>query len=223
MEDLANWQPCAAPEPKELIGNHLRLTAYKPADAQELWACFGGTDFNDLAKYFPNPNYQNAEEFGAWLDASQGALYTMVFRELYSNAAIGMASYMRLDAANGCVEVGAVCHAPSIQRSIAATEAHYLMAKHIFDGLGYRRYEWKLHNDNAPSHISAKRFGFTFEGIFRNHMVSKGANRDTAWYAMTNQDWPTIKYAFEAWLAPANFDKDKKQIKRLQDFRKTGH
>lgn len=220
QEDLKNWTGCAAPKPDLLKGKHIILEAYKPAMAADLWDALGGTEFNKLAYYFPNPNFDNADQFGAWLDACQSTYHTMVFRNPASQELCGMASYMRMDPANGCVEVGAVCHAPELQRSIGATEAHYLMAKHVFDDLGYRRYEWKLHNDNAPSHRAARRFGFQFEGVFRNHIVSKGENRDTAWYAMINHDWPNIKAAFKTWLEPSNFDNAGRQKASLQEIRK---
>lgn len=219
QEDLQNWQGCKAPKPDILDGKHIRLEVYQPEMAAELWDAFGGTAFNKLAYYFPNPNFENAAEFGAWLDGNQSSYHTMVFRDPATLKLLGMASYMRMDPANGVVEVGAVCHAPTLQRSIAATEVHYLMAKHVFDALGYRRYEWKLHNENEPSHRAAKRFGFKFEGIFRNHIVSKGKNRDTAWYAMTNQDWPIIKAAFKAWLEPSNFDSQGNQKASLEEIR----
>lgn len=220
QEDLTHWTGCAAPKPDIIKGKHIILEAYKPTMAADLWEAFGGKAFNKLAYYFPNPDFESAQEFGAWLNAVQGSYHTMVFRDPTSQKLCGMASYMRMDPANGVVEVGAVCHAPELQRSIAATEAHFLMAEHVFDDLGYRRYEWKLHNDNEPSHRAAKRFGFEFEGVFRNHLVSKGKNRDTAWYAMINRDWPNLKAAFRAWLEPSNFDSAGNQKSSLEDIRK---
>ena len=100
-----------------------------------------------------------------------------------------------------------------------STELHYLMAKHVFDDLGYRRYEWKCHNENEASKVTARRYGFTFEGVFRQHVISRGANRDTAWFSMIDSEWPVIKAAFEAWLAPENFDADGKQKRKLEDIR----
>ena len=106
-----------------------------------------------------------------------------------------------------------------MQRSPVSTETHYLLARHVFEDLGYRRYEWKCHNENAASKRTAERLGFTFEGIFRQHIVSKGANRDTAWYSMIDSEWPALKAAFEAWLAPENFDQNGRQVRRLEDIR----
>lgn len=127
----------------------------------------------------------------------------------------GYASYMRMDPANGVIEVGNILLAPVLQRTVAATEAMYLMARHIFEDLGYRRYEWKCNANNLPSRRAALRLGFTFEGIFRQHMVIKGQNRDTAWYSLLDGEWPTRKAAFEAWLDPGNFDADGQQRRPL--------
>ena len=130
----------------------------------------------------------------------------------------GYASYMRMEPAQGVVEVGNILLAPSLQRTTAATEAMYLMAAHIFDQLGYRRYEWKCNAKNEPSRRAALRLGFTFEGIFRQHMVVKGLNRDTAWFSMLDHEWPARKRAFEAWLQPANFDSEGRQRQRLTEI-----
>jgi RimJ/RimL family protein N-acetyltransferase len=122
---------------------------------------------------------------------------------------------MRIKPAHGVVEVGNVLFSPSLQRTAAATEAMYLMASHVFDHLGYRRYEWKCNALNLASRRAAERLGFTFEGIFRQHMVVKGQSRDTAWFAMLDHDWPARKQAFETWLAPENFDREGRQITPL--------
>ena len=132
---------------------------------------------------------------------------------------VGMASYMRIDAPNGVIEVGSVAHGAAMARKPGATELHYLMARHVFEDLGYRRYEWKCHDDNQPSKRAAERLGFTFEGVFRQHMISKGKNRDTAWYAMIDKDWPVIGRALENWLSPENFDPAGNQRQTLEDIR----
>jgi RimJ/RimL family protein N-acetyltransferase len=134
---------------------------------------------------------------------------------LRQGGAAGYASYLRMEPAQGVIEVGNILLSPSLQRTTAATEAMYLMARHVFDDLGYRRYEWKCNALNAPSRRAAQRFGFTFEGIFRQHMVIKGNNRDTAWFSILDQEWPARKQAFEAWLDPANFDANGNQIRPL--------
>jgi len=129
--------------------------------------------------------------------------------------AAGWASYMRIKPAHGVIEVGNVLFSPSLQQTAAATEAMYLMASHVFDHLGYRRYEWKCNALNLPSRRAALRLGFTFEGIFRQHMVVRGQSRDSAWFAMLDHEWPARKRAFEAWLEPENFDEDGRQINPL--------
>jgi len=129
--------------------------------------------------------------------------------------AAGYASYMRIDPAHGVIEVGNILLSPRLQRTTAATEAMYLMARHVFEDLGYRRYEWKCNALNEPSRRAALRYGFTFEGIFRQHMVIKGQNRNTAWFSMLDHEWPARKAAFEAWLDPANFDASGQQRRPL--------
>jgi RimJ/RimL family protein N-acetyltransferase len=132
--------------------------------------------------------------------------------------AAGYASYMRIEPAHGVVEVGNILLSPSMQRTTAATEAMYLMARHVFEDLGYRRYEWKCNALNEPSRRAALRLGFTFEGIFRQHMVVKDQNRDTAWFSILDSEWPARKRAFEAWLDPGNFDVGGKQRQSLPEI-----
>jgi len=131
----------------------------------------------------------------------------------------GIASYLRIDTEHGSIETGHIWFGTQLQRTAAATEAIYLLARHAFDDLGYRRFEWKCNALNAKSRRAAERFGFTFEGVFRNHMVVKGRNRDTAWYAITREDWPAIRAGFEAWLAPANHDEHGRQRQALEALR----
>ena len=125
---------------------------------------------------------------------------------------------MRINPTHGVIEVGNVLFSPALQRTRAATEAMYLMARHAFEDLGYRRYEWKCNAQNDPSRRAAQRLGFTFEGIFRQHMVAKDRNRDTAWFSMLDHEWPARKQAFETWLNPANFDKRGNQLRSLVEI-----
>jgi RimJ/RimL family protein N-acetyltransferase len=125
-----------------------------------------------------------------------------------SQLAVGRASYLRIEPKHRCIEVGSILYSPALQRTRGATEAMYLMARYAFDDLGYRRYEWKCNALNEPSRRAALRLGFTFEGIFRQHMIAKGRNRDTAWFSMLDSEWPRRKQAFENWLDPANFSAD---------------
>jgi RimJ/RimL family protein N-acetyltransferase len=131
----------------------------------------------------------------------------------------GYASLMRMDPSNGVIEIGNILLSRSLQRTVAATEAMYLMARYVFEVLGYRRYEWKCNALNLPSREAAERLGFTFEGIFRQHMIVKGKNRDTAWFAILDSEWPERKRTFEAWLAPGNFDPSGQQRRSLASFR----
>jgi RimJ/RimL family protein N-acetyltransferase len=131
----------------------------------------------------------------------------------------GVASYMRMVPDHGVIEIGNIWFGTPMQRTTAATEAIYLLAAHAFDDLGYRRLEWKCNALNAASRQAADRFGFTFEGVFREHLVVKGRNRDTAWYAIVDRDWPPIRHAFEQWLNPRNFDADGRQRASLSELR----
>jgi RimJ/RimL family protein N-acetyltransferase len=130
--------------------------------------------------------------------------------DLATDRAVGVAGYLRITPAAGSIEVGHLQYSPLLQRTPAATEAMYLLMAHAF-GLGYRRYEWKCHTLNTPSRAAAQRLGLSFEGVFRQATVVKGRNRDTAWYAAIDQEWPALRAAFEQWLSPANFDAQGRQ------------
>ncbi|CAD7040343.1 GNAT family N-acetyltransferase [Pseudorhizobium endolithicum] len=221
MRDLTNYK-VEAPGPITLRGRFVTLEPYEAGrHLKALWEGLGGLGVNALTRYFPNNDFTGIDDFGAWLEnaRTQSSFVTLVFRDNASGRIVGMASYMRPDPKNGVVEVGSVAHAPDVQRSPLTTEAHYLMARHVFEDLGYRRYEWKCHNENEPSKRSAIRYGFTFEGVFRQHVISKGANRDTAWFSMIDGEWPLLKKAFETWLSPENFDEAGRQRRRLEDIR----
>ncbi|MFN7026168.1 MAG: GNAT family N-acetyltransferase [Pseudorhizobium sp.] len=224
MRDLRNYK-VPAPAAVTLTGRYVTLGPYeRETHLSVLWQALGGAEgINELLKYFPQEAFAEPETFGDWLDAAARELgwVTLVFRDNARKQIVGMASYMRPDPKNGVVEVGSVAHSPQVQRSPLTTEVHYLMARHVFEDLGYRRYEWKCHNENEPSKKSALRYGFTFEGLFRQHMLSKGANRDTAWFSMIDSEWPLLKQSFEAWLAPENFDGEGKQMQRLEEIRST--
>lgn len=144
---------------------------------------------------------------------------TLVIFDTVSQAIRGMFSFMRIREQHGSVEIGCVVFGHKLQRTRQATEALYLMAAHTFDDLGYRRYEWKCDTKNKASARSAERFGFVYEGFFRNDMVTKGRNRDTAWYSITDAEWQSVKAAVQAWLVPENFDDAGQQIKTLEEVR----
>lgn len=222
MRDLSTFKGCPAPTPVTLKGRFVTVEPYvREKHLQALWHGLGDEGINPLLTYFTQPEFAGVADFDAWLSGvqSKGGWVTHVFRDNKTGNVVGMASYMRADPANGVVEVGGVAHGPAMSRTPLATEAHYLMARNIFDDLGYRRYEWKCHNENEPSKTTAKRYGFSFEGVFRQHMLSKGKNRDTAWFSIIDGEWPVVKAAFEAWLSPENLDAEGKQIRKLEDIR----
>jgi RimJ/RimL family protein N-acetyltransferase len=134
-----------------------------------------------------------------------------------SGRVVGRQTLMRIDPAHGVIEIGNIYWGPELSRQPGATEALYLFARTVFD-LGYRRFEWKCNNRNEPSKRAAERFGFTFEGVFRQHMIQKGENRDTAWFSMLDCEWPALRTAYEAWLDPSNFDGDGQQKLGLRDL-----
>ncbi len=170
--------------------------------------------------YLPYGPFTDEPSFRAWLDGiavKDDPLFHAILDE--SGEAVGVASLMRISPEMGSIEVGHIHYSPRLKQRPAATEAMYLMMRRVFDELGYRRYEWKCDALNAPSRRAAERLGFTYEGTFRQHLVTKGRNRDTAWYSIIDAEWPAINDAFEAWLDPSNFDSRGKQRKRLEAFR----
>jgi RimJ/RimL family protein N-acetyltransferase len=153
-------------------------------------------------------------------EASDDPIFFAVI-DTASGRVAGRQTFMRIDEKNGVGEIGNIYWGPLISRKPAATEALYLFARHIFDDLGYRRFEWKTNNNNEASKRAAVRFGFQPEGVFRQHLVVKGENRDTAWFSMIDSEWPLVRKALESWLDPANFDAGGKQVRRLEDIRES--
>ena len=162
--------------------------------------------------YLPYGPFERLQDYRAWIDtACTGD--DPLFHTILDTAGrpLGLASYLRIDPGAGAIEVGHIALSPPLQRTPAATEAMFLMMARAFDELGYRRYEWKCDALNAPSRRAAERLGFAYEGTFRQATHYKGRNRDTAWFAVIDRDWPRLRAAFEAWLAPENFDEDGRQ------------
>jgi RimJ/RimL family protein N-acetyltransferase len=176
------------------------------ADAESLHAATGRNP--ELWTYMGDGPYASLEEMRRSLQALAASEDPLYFALVRDGRALGRASYMRIAPEFGVIEIGNIVFGPELQRTTAATEAIYLMARHAFDDLGYRRLEWKCNALNAASRNAADRLGFTFEGVFRQHMIVKGRNRDTAWYAIIDADWPPIRAGLEAWLDPGNFDDD---------------
>jgi RimJ/RimL family protein N-acetyltransferase len=213
-----DWTPVERPVSRVLRGSHVMLRPIDPeADAEPLHAA---SDDPRVWTYLPYGPYEDPEDLRTLLDweaSSEDPLFYAV-APLPGEVPQGVTSYLRITPEHGVIEIGHIWFGLPLQRTIAATEAIYLMSKHAFDDLGYRRLEWKCNALNAASRRAAERFGFTFEGVFRNHMVLKGRNRDTAWYAITDEEWPAIRDAYEAWLSPDNFGDDGAQGKRLSDL-----
>jgi RimJ/RimL family protein N-acetyltransferase len=211
--------PAPLPGPVTLKGRfgHIeRLDASRVA--LDLWAAL--KDRADVWTYMSYGPFSDAgifSNFASGLAASSDPYYYAIFGR--DGRAQGWASLLRMTPAMRVIEVGSIVYAPSLQRTPLATEVQYLLARYVFETLGYRRYEWKCDALNAPSRRAAERFGFTFEGIFRQHMIVKSRNRDTAWYAMLDSDWPRAKAAFEGWLSEDNFDSKGRQRRSLTAFR----
>src|SRR5271156_6315572 len=169
--------------------------------------------------------YTSRDEFRANIEAKARSTDPLFFAVIdnASGRAVGYQTFLRIDPPNRVIEVGNIMYTPAMQRTAGATEAQYLFAAHVFDDLGYRRYEWKCNALNAPSRRAAERFGFTFEGVFRQHMIVKRRNRDTAWFAMLDSEWPARKAAYERWLDPANFDAEGRQKRKLSDLMPKGN
>jgi len=224
-----NWTPAKSPERAPLAGTSVRLEPLDPArHGRPLFTAShdeeGAGDL--LFRYLPYGPFAGFDDFKAWLDqraASKDPLFFAIV-DLETLAPQGMSSYLRMTPEHGVIEIGHIWFSPALQRTRQATEAIYLMSRHAFDDLGYRRLEWKCDALNDGSRRAAERFGFSFEGVFRQHLVVKGRNRDSAWYSILDGEWPVIRAAFEAWLAPGNFDADGRQRQSLSAVRNAiGH
>lgn len=219
---MIDWKPCDVPNLQPCRGRFVQISPLRPEqDAAELFAAIGGPQNDGLWRYIPLGPPESAETLMAQLSmlAEAQDWQTLVFRGSDRRETLGMASYMRIRPEAGSAEVGCVVFSKALQRTAAATEAMFLMARHLFDDRGYRRYEWKCDAENAASQSAARRLGFTSEGVFRQDMVVKGKNRDTAWFSMLDREWPSIRSAFEQWLAPENFDSAGQQRRSLAEMR----
>jgi RimJ/RimL family protein N-acetyltransferase len=218
-----DWTPARTPTRKPLTGATVRLDPLDPGrDARALYKASHDGDAGELLfRYLPYGPFVGFDDFKAWLDqcaASKDPMYFAIV-DSKSGSPQGMAAFMRMAPEHGVIEIGHIWFSPSLQRTREATEAIYLMAREAFDGLGYRRLEWKCDALNEPSRRAAERFGFTFEGVFRQHLVIKDRNRDSAWFSILDGEWPVIRAAFEAWLAPENFDAGGRQRQSLSAVR----
>lgn len=219
MRDLTKWTGCTAPASVVHEGRYARLEPLNwEAHQGDLSDALLGPETEALWTYLPSGPFADPADFRAWLDGARhgdGDWLTFAVRP-EGGAVEGMMSFMRQRPEQGSMEVGCIVYGAKLSRTRAATEAVYLLARHLFEDLGYRRFEWKCNAENEASKRAAKRFGFLFEGTFRNDQVVKGRNRDTAWFAMTDGDWPSVKARFEKWLAPENFDEAGQQRSSLK-------
>ncbi len=211
---IADWQPRPLPERLIMEGRFCRLEPLNvDQHAADLWQAWSTADDQRGWTYLSCGPFNNKADYGAYLQTAASSPDPMHYAviNLDSNQAEGTIALMRIDAPNGAIEVGFVVFSPLLQRTVQATEAHYLLMKYAFETLGYRRYEWKCDSLNAPSRRAAQRLGFTFEGQFRQAGVYKGRTRDTAWFSIIDSEWPQVKDAFEAWLAPKNLQQGVQQ------------
>ncbi len=218
--EAVNWQGATPPPRVVLEGQYCSIVPLTPAHAPDLFTATQlDADGRNWTYLFENP-ITDLAGFTIWAEkASQSSdplFHAIISAE--TGKAVGYATYMRITPKMGVIEIGNIHLSPALQGSRASTEAMYLLMKQAF-ALGYRRYEWKCDSLNAPSRRAALRLGFTFEGIFRQALVYKGRNRDTAWFSVTDQEWPALEKAFIGWLDASNFDQSGIQKDKLQYFR----
>lgn len=219
---LVNSWPAARPGEVMLMGNFGLIQKLDKMHAADLWDAVRGQDA--LWSYMGYGPFDDEAAFAAWIAERAGLddpfAYAIV--DGASARAVGIASLMEIRPAMRVIEVGHILYSPLLQKTPLATEAQFLLARYAFESLGYRRYEWKCNALNAASRRAAERYGFTFEGVFRQHLIVKGRNRDTAWYAMLDSEWPARKRALERWLAPDNFTETGRQKQSLAALRGAG-
>lgn len=215
---VRNWAPPPRPEFGVITGQGCRLEPLSAsAHAADLFAANRASDA--IWDWLPYGPFGAEPDYADWVRSVEGRGDPMFFAvvDTASGRAQGVLSLMRIDTANGVIETGHINFAPVLQRTPAATEAIFLAMRRVFT-LGYRRFEWKCNALNLPSRRAALRFGFSYEGLFRQAVVTKGRNRDTAWFAMIDAEWPELETAYETWLAPGNFDPAGRQVRRLSDL-----
>ncbi|MDF1856133.1 GNAT family protein [Pseudooceanicola sp.] len=215
---IEGWQAPPLPEGPVLEGRYAALEPMRAdSHAALIYREMQGHDW--LWDYISFGPFASASQYHRWMRGAEGQPdpHFLAIRDKDRGIWGGVAAFMRIKPAMGVVEVGSITFAPALQGARAATEAMALMMGWVFDA-GYRRYEWKCDALNRPSRRAAQRLGFSYEGTFRQHMVIKGRNRDTAWFAVTDQEWPALKEAFSVWLNPSNFDAEGQQRERLSDL-----
>ncbi|MGH8619133.1 MAG: GNAT family N-acetyltransferase [Burkholderiales bacterium] len=208
---VPDWKPAPLPPREPMDGRYARLEPLAPAHAEALHAA-NTRDDGRMWTYMTYGPFATLAAYRAWVDEYSAGKDPLFFTIVDKQAGkpVGVASHMRIDPRGGVIEVGHLAYSPLLQKTPAATEAMFLMMQRAF-ALGYRRYEWKCDSLNAPSRRAAQRYGFSYEGIFRQATVYKSRNRDTAWFSILDGEWPALKAAFKHWLAPENFDADGRQ------------
>ena len=214
---VPQWKAPARPPREPMTGRYCRVEPISvDLHAAQLFEANRADTENRIWTYLAYGPFATLADYRGWMERAclgDDPLFHAIV-DSKTGQAVGVASYLRIDPANGVIEVGHINYSPRLQRSPAATEAMYLMMRRVFD-LGYRRYEWKCDSLNQKSRRAAQRYGFSYEGIFRQAILYKGRNRDTAWYACIDQEWPALRSAYEQWLEPANFDDAGQQMARL--------
>ncbi|HEV8680958.1 MAG TPA: GNAT family protein [Stellaceae bacterium] len=219
---LPGWAPRPLPPRTAMTG---RFCTVEPLDrerhAAQIFAAYAEDVEGRMWTYLPRGPYASLAEYHEWAKAACRSDDPLVHAivDHATGEAIGTASYMRIDPPSGVIEIGSITYSPRLQRRPAGTEAMYLMMRRVFDELGYRRYEWKCNSLNAPSRAAALRYGFQYEGLFRQAQVTRGRNRDTTWFSIIDSEWPALRAAFERWLDPANLDAAGQQRRSLASFR----
>ncbi|RKP48210.1 GNAT family N-acetyltransferase [Trinickia fusca] len=221
-EPVPGWSSRPVPAGVTLEGTSCRL---EPLDAErhadDLYAAYrAAPDHRDWTYLFVGP-FDHAEDYRRYAEGAARSTdprhYAVIERK--TGKAVGALALMRIEPTHGVIEVGSVVFSPLLKQTPISTEAQFLLMAYVFDELGYRRYEWKCDSLNAPSRKAAERLGFSFEGIFRQAVVYKGRNRDTAWFSILDKEWPSLKQAFQAWLSAENFDEQGRQRQSLTDVR----
>lgn len=211
------------PKPAKAVLDGLRIRL-EPLRAElhaaDLFHASHVPDRQEKYRYLPDNPPDDPAIVRAWAERVEGGEDPMFFTVIdkATGKAVGRQALMRIDASHGVAEIGNIYWGPDMARSAKATEALYLFMRHLFEGLGYRRFEWKCDNANEPSKTAAKRFGFTYEGLFRQHLIVKGKNRDTAWFSVIDTEWPALNMAYRSWLDPSNFDDQGLQQSALSDL-----
>lgn len=210
---LPDWQPPPRLQHTTLNGRFCRVEALNAArHAADLYAANALDTTGAGWTYLTSGPFADVAEYRAWAEkagAGTDSLFHAIV-DLRTQKPVGVAAYMRIEPTHGVVEIGSLRFSPLMQKTPVATEAMYLMMRHAFE-MGYRRYEWKCDSHNAPSRAAAQRFGFSYEGLFRQHMVNRKRTRDTAWFSIIDSEWPALNAAFSKWLAPENFDAEGRQ------------